>query len=116
MSLSKIDIHTERIESISVMRVGGSINALTCKNFLDEVKYANRRGGVIIDMEEVEMISSVGIEALKQISELSYNSGNKIVLLNLSNNVKSVLKMVGLLKVFSVAPNEEIAMKLVSGS
>lgn len=114
MSLSDIDIHVERIESVSVMRVEGSINALTHQAFFDEVKHANRRGGLIIDMEEVEIISSVGIEALKRISDLSYNSGNKIVLLNLSPHVKQVLNMVGLFKVFSIAPNEEIAMKMVS--
>ncbi|MCX7999163.1 MAG: STAS domain-containing protein, partial [Leptospiraceae bacterium] len=98
----------------TIIRLKGSINSLTYNNFLDEVKYANRRGGVIIDMEEVEVISSVGIQALKQTSELSYTSGNKIVLLNLSPHVKEALGMIGLLKILPIAANEELAMKMVA--
>ena len=114
MSLDYINIHVERIENIAVMRVEGVINSLTSQKFLEEIRHANRRGGIIIDMEEVEVISSMGIEALRDISDLSYTSGNKIVLLNLSNHVKQVLQMVGMYKVFNIAPNEEIAMKMVS--
>ncbi len=114
MSLDTINIHVERIENIAVMRVEGSISALTNQKFLEEVRHANRRGGIIIDMEEVEVISSMGIEALRKVSDLSYVSGNKIVLLNLSSHVKQVLQMVGMFKVFNIAPNEEIAMKMVS--
>lgn len=114
MSLNQIQIQTERIETTTIIRLKGSINSLTYNTFLDEVKYANRRGGVIIDMEEVEAISSVGIQALKQTSELSYISGNKIVLLNLSPHVKEALNMLGLLKIFPIAANEELAMKMVN--
>lgn len=114
MNLNQIQIQTERIENTTIIRLKGSINSLTYNTFLDEVKYANRRGGVILDMEEVELISSVGIQALKQTSELSYTSGNKIVLLNLSQHVKDVLSMVGLLKILSIAANEELAMKMVA--
>jgi anti-anti-sigma regulatory factor len=41
-------------------------------------------------MEEVTAISSMGIAALKEISDMSYKSGNKIVFLNLSMNVKAI--------------------------
>jgi len=116
MNMDEISIHSEKIENIYVMRVEGAINSLTHQKFLDEVKHSNRRGGLIIDMEEVVVISSVGIDALKKVSDLSYTSGNKIVLLNLSAHVKQVLNMLGLLKIFNIAPNEELAMKMVSKS
>ncbi|MCB1142916.1 MAG: STAS domain-containing protein [Leptospiraceae bacterium] len=114
MNLDDINVYVEKIENISVMRVEGSITSYTCEHFLEEVRYSNRKGGLIIDMEEVVAISSKGVDALKQISDLSYTSGNKIVLLNLSHNVKQVLNMLGLYKVFNIAPNEELAMKMAS--
>ena len=114
MNIDEIQIHSEKIENIYVMRVEGVINSLTHQKFFDEVKHSNRRGGLIIDMEEVVVISSVGIDVLKKVSDLSYTSGNKIVLLNLSSHVKQVLGMLGLLKIFNIAPNEELAMKMVS--
>jgi anti-anti-sigma factor len=114
MSLDDINIHVEKIENISVMRVEGALTAYTIEHFLEEIKFSNRKGGLIIDMEEVVVISSKGVEALKQISDLSYTSGNSIVLLNLSPNVRQVLNMLGLVKFFSIAPNEELAMKMAT--
>jgi anti-anti-sigma factor len=116
MNLDQLEVHVEKIESISVMRVEGSITSFTHHKFLEEVKHSNRKGGLIIDMEEVAVVSSTGIEALRKIIDLSYISGNKIVLLNLSNHVKQVLNMMGYLKIFSIAPNEELAMKMASKS
>jgi anti-anti-sigma factor len=67
-------------------------------------------------MEDIAVISSTGIEALRKIIDFSYISGNKIVLLNLSPHVKQVLNMMGYLKIFTVAPNEELAMKMAMKS
>ncbi len=112
MNLDHLDVHVEKIESISVMRVKGSITSFTHAKFLEEVKHSNRKGGLIIDMEDIAVISSTGIEALRKIIDFSYISGNKIVLLNLSPHVRQVLNMMGYLKIFSIAPNEELAMKM----
>ncbi|MBP7284403.1 MAG: STAS domain-containing protein [Leptospiraceae bacterium] len=114
MSLQEIEVQVEKIDSIFVMRLEGAISSFTYKKFIEEVRKCNRKGGLIIDMEEVTAISSMGIAALKEISDMSYKSGNKIVFLNLSINVKQSLQMVGLSKVFNVAPNEELAMKMAS--
>lgn len=114
MSLQEIEVEVEKIDNIFVMRVEGGISSFTYKKFIEEVRKCNRKGGLIIDMEDVTAISSMGITALKEISDMSYKSGNKIVLLNLSNNVKQSLHLVGLSKVFNVAPNEELAMKMAS--
>lgn len=117
MNLEEIEIHIEKIEmenksNIFVMRLSGAISSFTSKKFLDEVRNCTRKGGLIIDMEDVTAISSSGLTALKEITDLSYRSGNKIVFLNLAQNVKQVLAMVGLAKVFNVAPNEELAQKM----
>lgn len=114
MELNNLDVFVERIENIAVMRVEGVINSLTSQKFLEEVKHAGRKGGLIIDMEEISLISSMGIEILKKVSDWSYTSGNRIVLLNLSQPVKQTLNMLGMLRIFSIAPNEEIAMKMVT--
>lgn len=114
MSLQEIEVQVEKIDNIFVMRLEGAISSFTYKKFIEEVRKCNRKGGLIIDMEEVTAISSMGIAALKEISDMSYKSGNKIVFLNLSINVKQTLLMVGLSKVFNVAPNEELAMKMAS--
>lgn len=115
-NLDQLEIHVEKIESIAVMRIEGSLTSFTHNKFLEEVKHSNRKGGLIIDMEDLMVVSSTGLEALRKMIDLSYISGNKIVLLNLSNHVKQVLSMMGYLKIFTIAPNEELAMKLASKS
>jgi len=115
-NLDQLEIHVEKIESIAVMRIEGSLTSFTHNKFLEEVKHSNRKGGLIIDMEDLMVVSSTGLEALRKMIDLSYISGNKIVLLNLSNHVKQVLSMMGYLKIFTIAPNVELAMKLASRS
>lgn len=114
MSITEIEINVEKIETVFVMRIEGAISSFTYQNFIDEVRKCNRKGGLIIDMEEVTTISSMGIDALKEISDMSYKSGNKIVFLNLAKNVKQTLQISGLNRVFNVAPNEELAMKMAT--
>jgi anti-anti-sigma factor len=112
MSINEIEINIEKIESVFVMRIEGAISSYTYQRFIEEVEKCNRKGGLIIDMEEVTTISSMGITALKKISDMSYKSGNKIVFLNLAKNVKQTLQISGLNRIFNVAPNEELAMKM----
>lgn len=114
MSISEIEVQVEKIDNIFVMRIEGSISSATCNSFIEEVRKCNRKGGLIIDMEEVTAITSSGIGALKEISDMSYKSGNRIVFLNLAANVKQTLSIADLTKVFNVAPNEELAIKMAS--
>jgi anti-anti-sigma factor len=114
MSIQDLEVEVEKIDNIFVMRIEGSISSFTYKKFIEDVRKCNRKGGLIIDMEEVTAITSVGISALKEISDMSYKSGNRIVFLNLAQNVKQTLYITGLNKVFNVAPNEELAIKLAS--
>ncbi|MCE9500608.1 MAG: STAS domain-containing protein, partial [Leptospira sp.] len=87
MSLQDINFQTERIENVFIMRVQGSINSFTIKRFVDEVKACNKKYPVILDLEEVVLVSSVGIRALREVSDFSYSSGNKIILLNPSPTI-----------------------------
>lgn len=122
MSVKRLNIQKEKIDTVTFMRLQGAIDCFTYENFDREVKNALRRGGVILDLEEVSLVSSIGIRALKEISDFSYsnrnkdNSRNKIILLNLSENVKKVLKMMELYNMFTIAVNEELAMKMVQSS
>ncbi len=114
MSFTEINFSIERIENIFVIRIDGAINSFTKNRFTEEVKNYNKKGAIILDMEEVILVSSSGISALKEINEFSYSSGNKIILLNPSLQIKQVFEMGGIKNLFGVAANEELAMKMAS--
>lgn len=112
--LQELTIQTEKIDNITVMRLQGSLNAFTDNKFLEEVKTSLKKGGLILDMEELILISSTGIKAIREILNISFNMGKKIILLNLSFHAKKVFDMMRLGNLFIIAPNEEIAMKKAS--
>lgn len=111
-NIQTINIYAEKIDNLLVIRLQGSLNALTVEKFIYEIKKHNAKNPVILDMEELSLVSSTGIKALKELCDFSYNTQKKIVLLNLSNHVRMVLNMLNLGKLFPVAPNEELAVKL----
>ncbi|MCB1191167.1 MAG: STAS domain-containing protein [Leptospiraceae bacterium] len=113
-NIIELTIQTEKIDNIFVMRLQGALNAFTTNKFLDEVKTSLKKGGLILDMEELNLISSIGVKAIKEVLNISFNAEKKIILLNLSTHAKQVFDMMKLTGLFIIAPNEEIAMKKAS--
>ncbi len=115
MTIQELYIEKEKIdEAAFVVRLRGALCAATYEKFMKDIQYALRKGGVILDMEEVWLISSRGLTALKEIYDYSYRNGRKIVLLNLSPHANQVLHIMELRKIFNIAANEELAMKMVT--
>ncbi|PJZ68399.1 anti-anti-sigma factor [Leptospira perolatii] len=114
MILNEILISTEKIDNVQVLKLQGSINSFTEKKFRDVLTVAVRRGPVIMDLEDVHLISSTGVQALKEVSQASFSNKNKLVLVNISKAVVNVFKMAGLNGFFLIAPDEEAALKIAS--
>ncbi|MGJ4747107.1 STAS domain-containing protein [Leptospira sp. SA-E8] len=114
MILNEIIISTEKIDSVQVLKLQGSINSFTEKKFKDVLSLAVRQGPVIMDMEDVHLVSSTGVQALKEVSQSSFSSKNKLVLVNISKAVVNVFKMAGLSGFFLIANDEEAALKMAS--
>ena len=57
---------------------------------------------VIVDLSEVDFISSVGIPMLVNTAKSVMDRGGNFVLLNPSNNIKGILEMVGVFHTIKV--------------
>lgn len=114
MSLQEISFHTEKLEKIYIINIQGSIDAFTKLKFLETIDSINQKGPLIVDLEGVNTVSSIGIQAFKELAEISYNNGHKIVLLNLNQSVRQVFNMGGIKYLFQIAENEDEAVKIVS--
>ena len=114
MSLQEISFHTEKFENIFIINVHGSIDAFTKTKFLETVDEINRQGPVILNLEGVQTVSSDGIKAFRNLSEISFNNHHKIVLLYLSQSVQYVFRTGDIWYLFQIAENEDEAVKIVS--
>ncbi|EQA37234.1 STAS domain protein [Leptospira inadai serovar Lyme str. 10] len=114
MILNEILISTEKIDSVQVLKLQGSINSFTEKKFRDVLSVAVRQGPVIMDLEDVHLISSTGVQALKEVSQVSFGNKNKLVLVNISRAITNVFRMAGLNGFFLIAGDEEAALKIAS--
>ncbi|MCB1159673.1 MAG: STAS domain-containing protein [Leptospiraceae bacterium] len=113
-NIQDLKVQKEFVDNAVVVRLQGAISSFTYEKFMKEIQLALKKGdGVILDMEDIILISSKGITALKEISDISYKQGKKIILLNLSESARQVLDMMQLKKMFNIAPNEELAAKMV---
>jgi anti-anti-sigma factor len=114
MSLDELSIQSERIENVSVIKFQGNINSFTSQRFLEGIKTGMKHGPVILDLEEVNMVTSQGVNAFRELADMSYSSRVRVLLLNLSHSVKQVFLMTGIRNLFLVPDNEESAMKIAS--
>jgi|JI9StandDraft_1071089.scaffolds.fasta_scaffold740424_1 anti-anti-sigma factor len=114
MALDELIFGSEKIENVTIFKFQGSINSFTSQRFLESLKKPIRHGAIILDFEDVNLITSQGILALKELAELSFINKSRVLLLNLSQSVKQAFDMAGIRNLFLVPENEEIAMKIAS--
>lgn len=114
MDWNELSLQSERIENTTIFKAIGALNAFTSKKFLDEISKAMKKGPVIIDMEELHLITSSGVTALRELANFSYSSKVRVLLINLSLSAKQVFQMAGIRNLFLIPENEEAAMKIAS--
>ncbi|MBU0571359.1 MAG: STAS domain-containing protein [Candidatus Omnitrophica bacterium] len=71
--------------------VEGELDKIMSKNIKD----------IILDMEDVKYISSIGIRVLMLAHKKSIKSGKKITIANIFGKAREILEMVGILPLFT---------------
>jgi anti-sigma B factor antagonist len=101
-----------RGERKAVLRVEGSVDPSTFKEFEATFRWLNREGilYVVVDMARMTYISSSGLSLLvKAKTERSKKRGD-LVLVRPQTAIVNIMKILGLMKVFRVASSVEEAL------
>jgi anti-anti-sigma factor len=114
MSLDELNIISEKIENVTIYKITGNINSFTSQKFLESMQKGIKKGAMILDLEDVNMITSQGVTSFRELADLSFTHRVRVVLINLSHSAKQVFQMAGIRNLFMVPDNEETAMKLAS--
>ena len=102
-----------RSEKVAVLRVEGSVDPSTFKQFEATFRWLNKEGiiYVVLDLSRMSYISSSGLSLLvKAKTQRSKRKGGDLVLVRPQTAVINILKILGLMKVFRVASSVEEAL------
>lgn len=99
-------------QEVKLLQVAGYLDAHTFEELEDALGQLHAEGiyKIIVDLSQVDYISSAGAGVfIGKLSESQENGGN-IVLLNPTNNVRDVFDLLGLTQIFNVADSREAAL------
>lgn len=102
-----------RGERKAVLRVEGSVDPTTFKEFEATFRWLNREGiiYVVVDMARMTYISSSGLSLLvKAKTERAKRKGGDVVLVRPQTPIVNIMKILGLMKVFRVASSVDEAL------
>jgi anti-sigma B factor antagonist len=107
-----MEINQTNIDNVPIVSVSGRIDGTTYKDLetiLNELIDHNK-SEIILDLEEVVYISSVGLRVLlSALKKVRPNKGD-VKLVSLQPFVREVFEITGFTKLFSVYPNQREAL------
>jgi anti-sigma B factor antagonist len=99
-----MNIEMRELKHVSVMKISGRVDSATAPQVeaaLHDLIDSNRHQ-VVLDLQEVEYMSSAGLRVLVTMLKAAKKSGGDLKLAQLSVRVKEVLDLSGLTPVFNV--------------
>ena len=109
--MSKLDIQWSQNQDVLLLKIAGALDTDTADLFDESLSEKIGQGykRFIVDMAELEYISSAGIGVLVgSLNELQDNDGN-LFLLHLPDKISQVLDMLALLELFSTFDDKNVA-------
>ena len=102
-----------RDETKAVLRVEGSVDPSTVRQFQSTFRWLNKNGilYVVVDMSRMTYISSSGLSLLvKAKTERAKRKGGDLVLVRPQTPIVNIMKILGLFKVFRVCSSVQEAL------
>lgn len=104
--------HEQVRGDIDFIKIAGFLDAHTFEKFEETINdiFTQARFKIIIDLADVEYVSSAGVGVLMGARTEADENGGRIVLLNPAGSVVDVLDALGLSAIFTVAADRREAM------
>lgn len=111
-----LDITDSEEMGAIVVRPSGKLDTLTAKSFEAHLQKIvdERRGPLLLDMQEVDYVSSFGLRSILILAKKLAPFGRKFVLFSLNPSVYDVLRVSGFLKIVTVAGDRQAAFAVIA--
>lgn len=114
MPVEQLSIKTEmlRDNQIAMIRLTGHLDAHTFESLQETLSdlFDREMYRIVIDMTDVGYMSSAGAGVLIGALSQTRNNEGQLVLLKVRQEVMQVLKVLGIIDIFPLAPDEESAL------
>jgi anti-anti-sigma factor len=109
----KLSIRREVLLDVTVLRIQGRLGTAGSGDLLEAIVPEIRAGArhVVLDMAGVDYASSAGLMALDAAAGRMHEAGGDLVLCGVSEPVRMVLDLAGLLPHFTLAPSVDAALR-----
>lgn len=107
-----LNFSTTNIESVTVVRLGGSLDTTTspaAQESLDEL-VARGASKILVNLAEVDFVSSAGLRVLLSTAKKLSDSGGALHISNLNDTVAEIFEISGFSTILDVFGSEEEAL------
>jgi anti-sigma B factor antagonist len=112
-----MDITTKELNGIALLTLSGRVDSVEAVKLSDALEAAQHRGryNIIVDMGQVEYMSSAGFRALGNAQRNSKRQQRgQVVLVQVSARVRDALEMVGFTEYFHIADSVSAAVEFAT--
>ena len=96
-------IQAERFDASLVLKLSGELDLASNEQLKQAFLERDGAEAVILDLEELEFIDSVGLRTIYEIWELSRGDGFRLAIVAASPQVRRVMKLTGLDEILPLA-------------
>lgn len=112
-----MEITTKAISDVELISISGRVDSVEAAKLASALEAAHQRGRykIVVDMNQVEYMSSAGFRALGHAQRNSKRlQRGEVVLANVPPLVREALELVGFVEYFQISDSVESASELVA--
>ena len=109
-----MEITSKEFKHIEVITIKGRLDSVVASRLAGSLEAANHRGHykIIIDMSQLEYMSSAGFRALGDAQRISKrHNGGEVLLAQVPENIREALDLVGFTEHFHIFDNVTLAFE-----
>jgi anti-anti-sigma factor len=111
--MGSMQIETKVVEHNTVVEISGSIDALTSRELQSHIENLIDLGNrnIVIDLEQVEFMSSAGLRVMLAMSKRINQAGERFSLAAPRPVIENMLRVSGFIGILKVFPSTELAFE-----
>lgn len=111
-----IEIKTDVVQDIAIVKVAGEIDAASAPKVQKQVLPLVKPGAkMILDMTALAYMSSAGLRMLLSVYRQTINAKAQIILVGISEELRDTMAMTGFLGYFTIHPTLQAGIQALSG-